>query len=342
MEGIVIELNGTKVSSSNINYPYRAIFETLLNYGEDAKKSVLQSQLFYKDDSSQMDTTSIGPTANSGFKARNEISKGGAKFEMYGKLHADILFQDRYMLNNVAIKIKLTGNSPAFSLIGKVADCADASIKIHNIALYVRRVTVAPDVIEGHIAAFRSGFNAIYPIKRVETVHHLLSRGITSEVIQNLKYGALPNRIVIGLVENDVLNGVINKNPFHFKHHNLKEIVLTHNGIVVPYKGIKFDFEKGEYIRGFHSLFSGIDKPIFTTGNNIERLDWCNGYTLFAFDLTPDLCSGDYTNLIKQGNLRLEVSFSTGLTSPVSVIAYLEFDDKIEITEERRVLYEVN
>jgi hypothetical protein len=54
------------------------------------------------------------------------------------------------------------------------------------------------------------------------------------------------------------------------------------------------------------------------------------------------LCSGDYTNLIKQGSLRLEVSFSTGLTTPVSVIAYLEFDDKIEITEEQRVLYEVN
>ncbi|GFW84582.1 uncharacterized protein TNCV_3107171 [Trichonephila clavipes] len=36
-------------SSSSNTYPYRAYVETLLNYGEDAKKSLLTCECFYKD-----------------------------------------------------------------------------------------------------------------------------------------------------------------------------------------------------------------------------------------------------------------------------------------------------
>ena len=39
------QLNGTLVTSSTNTYPYRAILETLLSYGEDAKKTQLTSAL---------------------------------------------------------------------------------------------------------------------------------------------------------------------------------------------------------------------------------------------------------------------------------------------------------
>jgi len=40
-----IQLNGTLITSSTNTYPYRAILETLLSYGEDAKKTQLTSAL---------------------------------------------------------------------------------------------------------------------------------------------------------------------------------------------------------------------------------------------------------------------------------------------------------
>ena len=48
------------------------------------------------------------------------------------------------------------------------------------------------------------------------------------------------------------------------------------------------------------------------TGNQINRSDYGSGYTLFAFNLTPDHCPGDDFELIKEGNLRLELHFSGG------------------------------
>jgi len=44
-----ISLNETQVTTSTNTYPYRAMIETLLSYGADAKQSQLTSALFYAD-----------------------------------------------------------------------------------------------------------------------------------------------------------------------------------------------------------------------------------------------------------------------------------------------------
>ena len=45
------------VSSSGLNYPYKAMLDVLVNYGKGAKETQFQSQLFFKDDSLYMDAT---------------------------------------------------------------------------------------------------------------------------------------------------------------------------------------------------------------------------------------------------------------------------------------------
>jgi len=61
--------------------------------------------------------------------------------------------------------------------------------------------------------------------------------------------------------------------------------------------------------------------------------DYANGYTLFAFNLTPDLsanCAGHW-NLVKYGSLRLEVRFEKALSVPINCLIYAEFDNVLEI-----------
>ena len=65
-----------------------------------------------------------------------------------------------------------------------------------------------------------------------------------------------------------------------------------------------------------------------------------NGFTLFAFDLTPDLDKGGYFHLVKQGNLRLELHFKTALTAIINVVVYAEFDNVIKIDKARNVLFD--
>jgi len=54
-----VTLNRTLISSSTNTYTYKSMLQTLLSYGEDAKKSQLTSELFYKDEAGRMDETVI-------------------------------------------------------------------------------------------------------------------------------------------------------------------------------------------------------------------------------------------------------------------------------------------
>ena len=74
-------------------------------------------------------------------------------------------------------------------------------------------------------------------------------------------------------------------------------------------------------------MFSGTGKLFYDAGNDISRDDFKNGYTLYAADLTPDMCgSSDHFNVVQRGNLAVDIKFTTAPTAAVSLMCYGEFE----------------
>jgi hypothetical protein len=59
-----------------------------------------------------------------------------------------------------------------------------------------------------------------------------------------------------------------------------------------------------------------------------------------AFDLTPDMSAGQpsHWNLVRNGNLRIEIGFAAALTETVNCIIYAELDNVVEVDRYRNVL----
>ena len=70
--------------------------------------------------------------------------RGSREFDMMGRLHADMFFQDRYMLNKVGVKIKLNRSKDAFCLMGA------SKVQIVNASMFVRKVKLTPSVFLAH------------------------------------------------------------------------------------------------------------------------------------------------------------------------------------------------
>ena len=64
-----------------------------------------------------------------------------------------------------------------------------------------------------------------------------------------------------------------------------------------------------------------------------------NGFTMFCFNLSPDTADGSvpHVDLIKRGNLRIDMRFSTAPTKVISVLLFCEYDNMIYIDKNREV-----
>ena len=337
-----ISLNGTLITNSTNTYPYRAYIESLLSYGPPAKKSHLTASLYFKDDAGKMDKPNPkaeGADRNNGLAKRAAYTSGSNEVDMIGRIHSDIFFQERYMLNEVNTRIKLTRSKDAFCLMATGDQAYKAQIT--SAALVIRKVKISPSVYLAHAKALENGM-AKYPVHRVICKTFTVPAGYLDVSHEKLFTGQLPSRLVIGCVDNTSFNGDVSKNPFNFKHFSLSEIMVYLDGQQHGIKPLTSNFANGQYISSFMSLFSGIGKANRDEGNDIDRFDFANEYALYAFDLTPDLSEDDHFNLTRQGTVRVDMKFANALPNTITVVAYAEFENIIEIDRNRNVIFDFN
>jgi len=157
-----ISLNGTQVTTSTNTYPYRAMIETLLSYGDDAKNSQLTSALYYLDQPDRMNVVDFAEAArNSGLYKRSRFTAASHVVDMVGRIHADMFFQERYLVNEVHVMIKLVRSRNSFCLLS--AD--EFKVKMENAIMFVRKVKLSPSVFLAHTKALENA-TAKYPIRR--------------------------------------------------------------------------------------------------------------------------------------------------------------------------------
>lgn len=328
-----LSLNERVISASSNTYPYRAYIETLMNYGEDAKKSLLSCECFYKDTNLSVENPLLEENGNEGLLKRYHLTSKSQTLDMIGQLHCDIFQQNRLLLNMVDLKIKMTRSKPEFCLMSSTAE-TEYKVMLMHASLFIRKVKVSPGVSLGHAKALEKSA-AKYPIDRVLCKTYSVSAGSWSFMQDNVFLGAMPKRVIITCLENAAVNGQYNLNPFLFHHYHANFLSIYVDGQPVPSKPLEMNFAKNSYIRAYHRLFSSFNQD---KGNYLSRDEFANGHTLYAFDLTPDLCDGPHMNLQHQGNLRIEIKFSKALEKTISVLIYAEFENVIEITKSRHVL----
>ena len=331
-------LNEFLVSSSTNTYAYRALIENLFNYGSDAKKGKLTAVLFKEDTSKQMDTAGVD-AGNTGLMYRTKFVSGGKTVDMVGPIHSDMFFQNRLLLSGVSLRVRLTRSPDRFALMSH-DDNADYRIRIPTIRLFVRKLKLVPSMALANEKMLTTT-TMKYPVSRVDCKVNTLSQGIMNYT-HDFNMGQIPKRIVLAFVDNSAFNGDFTKNPFNFQHFNVTALDLYNGKERIPWAPLNPSFTTGNAIRSFFTQFTGGDGILADTGHVIDRETFCDGYTLYCFDLTPDLSSscGQYVSLIKSGTVRVCVKFGASLASTINMLLYCEYDNLIEITKDRQVIYD--
>ena len=196
-----------------------------------------------------------------------------------------------------------------------------------EVSLFCRKVRPSDAVRLAHIKALQLAM-ASYLLRRVEVKTFTVPQGNLSWVKENVCFGQLPKRMVVGLVDNTAFNGQFNKNPFRFQNYGIDFIAIYKDGEHIFSKPLQPDFARNQFVRSYLSLFTETNQYYVDEGNGITRNDYPNGNTLFAFDLTADLgAASGHWELVKHGTIHLEIHFSQALTATINAVIYGEFDN---------------
>lgn len=318
---------------SGDKYAYRAFLETELNFGNDAKRSQLQSGMYYPD----IYKDGFG----GGFKERMRICKDSQWVEVIAPLHADLFLQNRFLLSQCDLRIELYRNTDQFCLVDTTGQGnVNYKLDIQKMCMYMKKVEISDDVNVA-IETMLQRNSAKYPIRRTQITTIHITENRRSTPLNSLFTGILPRRLVVGLVSAEGSRGSYKTCPFHFKPFSIAEIKIVSGTTTVPSTPLKLDFSRNMFKRAFTQLFEGIGIANEDKGNDISIERFQNGSTFFVFELGADGADTSNWDLFQEGSTSLEILFSDALpASGIDCIIYAEFDSLVMIDYARNVFFD--
>ncbi|GFR07667.1 uncharacterized protein F54H12.2 [Trichonephila clavata] len=176
------------------------------------------------------------------------------------------------------------------------------------------------------------------PIRRAEVRSFALSSGLQIFYDCQCFHWTTSHSSEVGFVSNEAYNGNFSKNPFNFQHYNLNDLSVLEGSKMIPSKPFQPNFDNNLYARSYLSLFTDLNRFHNSQNINITYGEYSKGYTLYAIDLTPDMAAGEtHMSINRTGNIAIDIKFAVPLPETVSLIAYAEYRNTIEIDKARNV-----
>src|SRR5277367_3718358 len=321
-----VYLNNRLISSSNGHYNYISYIETLLSYDQGAKNTYLTASGWTEKD----------------LNDRSKKSKESKEVEFIGRLNCDIFKQNRLILTEVEIPIRLVRKSDSF-VIDQAAESKLENLKINIIdaQFECKTVKTTNSVYLAHSKTLNST-NAKYPFRSVGLKTYPIIAKSNTAFIDNVFLSSIPIRMVMALVKDSSFHGTYAENGYHFNNHKLKSLtVKLNNSEVQPV--IKTDYANSNFVKAYQSLFEGLGIYGKNLGNNITPVKFSESNCLYCFDLTNDLSSSDlsHANFNRSGVVNLELVFATAPDNNLVLVIYYEFQNCLEINSSRDILLQI-
>lgn len=333
-QDVFVSIGDKQIEGGQHCYPYNGYLSSLLQFHPSAKKCQMQAWGWHEDEPGEFDADT-----NEGITARTAETAASKEWELEGPLFLDITRQSRYLLPQTDLRFKLLPAKADFVLHEyDTAKPVGAVFKFEKAVLYVRRMRVRDSVINGHNRGLQK-HNAIYNINHVDISSFTISAGSQNYIKDRLFVSQTPKLLVVGCLEHDAFNGNVKKSPFNFQHFDINKIGLYRDGELVPGQIFTPNFAQDHILRSYNNSMNVFNYYNTDDSNGITLKHFKNGYTLWAFDLTPNAdCQAPYRNIAFNSSIRLELNFDKPLSKTINVLLFAVFDSKLEITALRDVI----
>jgi hypothetical protein len=333
-----VTLNQVNLSPPNNLAHMVAYLQAVLSYTQDVKARSLQREGWYPDVAGQFTNA-----ANTGFVARKTLIAGSREFESIGRICHPLFNTAAVIPNGVEIVITLHRSPDSYVILDTTAPAAVADAqeqyKLHllDAVLYVTRILPTEEQALQDNMDFDKNKPSQIILPKIDVKSLTVPANVNTKSFHSLYTGLLPRRVVCCLLPN--VTSAYTTNGLELRHFNINSISLVIGSRRYPAKDLKLDFTNKRYMRAYDQLFDALNLSGNAADIGINYNDYGNGYTIFAWDLTPSQCSSssEHYDNPSEGDLSLEVSFAAANNATISVIMCSEFTQIIEIDKYRNI-----
>lgn len=318
-----------------LNYPYKAYFDTILNATKEDMETWLKNSLFDKDTAGETSSFSPIGTANTGLSNRFSKTKKGTTITLCTKLFIDILEQEKGLINNVPISLRLHPANDKFSLLypnPKATEPQFYKVNITDASLFVPFYKINPNLLMEN-ATLMEANPAYYTYANSIFRTFNIPAKSSGDTFENIFQEILPDSLIVAFVLNKSYLGDNQGNPFNFQDFKLNNLTFDIDGCSNVAFKLKPNFVSGDVTRAFNALFQnrpGKPPPYIT------ETDFKSGYSVYKFDIAQAF-DNNTLSLIRNAQTRLSISFSEALSESVTVILYGKTLGFTEIDQARNV-----
>ncbi len=315
-----LTLQGQPTESNSHYYPYKAYINTLENMKfRDMSKT---AELFHLDEGGAFDTFD---DSNIGFKVRRKHFARSKPVELIGRLACDFAQQQKLLINNVPVRLKLTPSRSEFVLLAE-EQRPGYKFKILECTFQVMTCDMDPSVIVGHAAALQHK-PAEYTYNESLISIFVIPAGVHRKEFENLFPSEAPSECTVGLLSSAAFNGTLSRNPFNFANMNCRNVDMTLDGQSVLPGPFTPDYEKRLYLESFLSFYNR---------GQLKREAYRDGFALYKFKL-GELNTNDSVAPPCSGHVRLSVGLGEALDEAVVVLVFGKRPTVLRIDANRNV-----
>lgn len=303
---VSLYLNGTLVSCTS-NYHYLSHFKTILSFPPDYKGNQLQNSVYLFDDN----PNTLGEINNS-YKTRKTLAQESKVFEIATSIYDDIFCCNRYIFSNVNLKLILKRCSPELCLVSTAA-APTYKVLLEHCVLNLRKVDVAQNIYNAHEKRFNQSQLSYPYMKSVVRVSHFATGTANSTVENIFNSQTLPQILCVGFLTTAAYNGNQTKNCLSFERNGVTSIQVQVNGQPCDYGSLSINDK--QYLLAVELLYRNLN--LGTQSLGINRQNWITGNAIYVFKLFPN----EQNAFSRTGNLSINISFGSGLTENVTLVA---------------------
>lgn len=324
---IVLKANGTIINQASGTYPYKAYIENVYTYSSAAKNAAAGSpQMYYKDRAGEFHA--VLAKLNPAFDFRLARFTKSATVEMAGRMHCDLLMQNKPIIPGVKFSVTLFPSSSKFHLMSGT-DLGEKLI-LTSVILKIRRINLTSSAVLSIERSLQTK-PAQYPVMHsvVRTTQLMTQQTqISNFVVHN---GQVPRLIIVAMTETAAVDGSYIRSPYCFTLNKCSFAQIDVNGKqypTVPYDPASSMIEPYlNSLRVCHKLYTDSDTGV--TFDDFLK----DGYEILPFDLGEDNTSR------RNGVVTFSAQWSNvALISNQTLFFYILWDNVINIDGRKNVI----